>query len=437
MRYLCLLALAVPYPSLLSAQMAEAEWLDAFEQKEIGQLSSRSTIREIDEKRSAVWQAWKQSRPQIFSFDCLSPLDSARTYHLPLPEELEPNAVMPFYAGTKSVCPATGYPLFLYLHGSGPKEHEWSTGLILAKRFKDTPSAYIVPQIPNEGGWYRWYQRSKQWAFEKMLRAALAAETIDPLRLYLFGISEGGYGSQRLASFYADYLAGAGPMAGGEPLVNAPAENLRHVAFSFLTGAEDKGFYRDRLTGTTAQALDSLERLHPGDYRHRVQLISGAGHSIDYSPTTPWLSQYTRRPRPTSFTWEDYEMDGRRRTGFYNIKVLQRPSGDTVRTRYDVNIEKNRVNIQVNDVHYTTVEQDPKWGIPLRSAKRYTPSTGGRIKLFLEENQVDLKKRVEVYINGRRVFRGRLRPSVEAMRESITTYFDPCRIFSAAIELAY
>ena len=29
----------------------------------------------------------------------------------------------------------------------------------------------------------------------------------DPDKVYFFGISEGGYGSQRLASYYADYLA--------------------------------------------------------------------------------------------------------------------------------------------------------------------------------------------------------------------------------------
>ena len=64
---------------------------------------------------------------------------------------------------------------------------------------------------PRTGPWYRWYQASKQWAWEKLLQHALASPDIDPLRLYVFGISEGGYGSQRLASYYADYWAAAGP----------------------------------------------------------------------------------------------------------------------------------------------------------------------------------------------------------------------------------
>lgn len=95
------------------------------------------------------------------------------------------------------------------------------TGLNICSRFDDAPSVYFIPQIPNEGGYYRWWQKAKQYAWEKLFRQALVSGHVNPDKLFIFGISEGGYGSQRLASFYADYLAGAGPMAGGEPLKNA------------------------------------------------------------------------------------------------------------------------------------------------------------------------------------------------------------------------
>ena len=42
-----------------------------------------------------------------------------------LPENLEPNAVMPYFWGMKgAVETGAELPLFLYLHGSGPKERE-------------------------------------------------------------------------------------------------------------------------------------------------------------------------------------------------------------------------------------------------------------------------------------------------------------------------
>lgn len=138
-------------------------------------------------------------------------LSLGRHTYWTLPDSLEPDARMNFYLGTKGEKPEAGYPVFLYLHGSGPRDAEWATGLALAKRFADGPSMYIIPQIPQEAGWYRWYQRSKQWAWQRILRTVLSMPEVDKSRIYIFGISEGGYGSQRLASFYADYPQAQAP----------------------------------------------------------------------------------------------------------------------------------------------------------------------------------------------------------------------------------
>ena len=199
------------------------------------------SVKQLDEMRAMVWRAWCEAFTQTRT-DLVLPapdsLSAAQAHAWPLPASLEPNATMPFYFGAKGQRPESGYPLFLYLHGSGPKAQEWSIGLQLAQSFEDAPSLYFVPQIPNEGQWYRWWQRSKQVAWDALLRQALVRQDVNPRRLYVFGISEGGYGSQRLASFYADYLAAAGPMAGGEPLKNAPAENLSNTALPLPTAAK-------------------------------------------------------------------------------------------------------------------------------------------------------------------------------------------------------
>lgn len=73
---------------------------------------------------------------------------------------------MPYYYGKKGVAADGKFPLFLYVHGSGPKDHEWSNGIKLGLSFQDSPSIYFIPQIPNEGEYYRWWHLSKQYAFE-------------------------------------------------------------------------------------------------------------------------------------------------------------------------------------------------------------------------------------------------------------------------------
>ena len=351
-----------------------------------------------------------------------------------LPDSLEPNAKMNFYLGVKGDMPKDGYPVFLYLHGSGPREHEWANGLRLAKMFQDGPSMYIVPQIPQEGAWYRWWQRSKQWTWERILRILMSMPEVDKNRIYVFGISEGGYGSQRLASFYADYWAAAGPMAGGEPLINAPVENLAHVPLSFLTGDKDFMFYRHLLTKTTGEKLDSIQRLYPNEYKHRVELIPDKGHSIDYTPTTPWLAQHKRNAQPRHFIWENLEMDGLKRNAFYNLQVLEET--DAYRTRYEFTANAdNSIDIKVDGVKYNATWKDPHWGIDMLFSKDLTPAQHGNLRVFLSDQLVDLKKKVTVRINGKQVFCGKVKSSKKTRKLSQELWGDPMRDFKHAVEV--
>lgn len=351
-----------------------------------------------------------------------------------LPDSLEPNAKMNFYLGVKGDMPKDGYPVFLYLHGSGPREHEWANGLRLANMFQDGPSMYIVPQIPQEGAWYRWWQRSKQWAWERILRILMSMPEVDKNRIYVFGISEGGYGSQRLASFYADYWAAAGPMAGGEPLINAPVENLAHVPLSFLTGDKDFMFYRHLLTKTTGEKLDSMQRLFPNEYKHRVELIPDKGHSIDYTPTTPWLAQHKRNAQPRHFIWENLEMDGLKRNAFYNLQVLEET--DAYRTRYEFTANAdNSIDIKVDGVKYNATWKDPHWGIDMLFSKDLTPVQHGHLRVFLSDQLVDLKKKVTVRINGKQVFCGKVKASKKTRKLSQELWGDPMRDFKHAAEV--
>ena len=387
--------------------------------------------------RDRVWTAWQEANARLDEpkLPPLLPLTADTKGALTLPDSLEPAATMDYYWGSKGGQPAAGWPVYIYLHGSGPREREWSNGLQFATLFEDAPSAYFVPRIPNEGGYYRWWQRSKQWGWSWLLRQLMLDDRLDARKIYVFGISEGGYGSQRLASFYADYWAAAGPMAGGEPLKNAPAENCRNIGFSLLTGAEDTGFYRNELSALVQAAFDSLQALHPDAYRHRVELLPGQGHNFDYRPTTPWLRAFERNPWPTEFSWEDFEMDGWHRTGFYNLVVNRRP-GD-LRTRYDVEIAGNRIDLAISEVHYQTVRTDPKWGIELEFARTYVPATGGELTLYLDEHLVDLRQEVTVYVNGKQLYRGHVACSVGSMMESLATFYDRERIYPASVRIKY
>ena len=385
-----------------------------------------------------VWQAWVDANNNFEEekLPALQSLYSVTAGSWQLPADLEANAVMPFYYGAKDITqkPADGFPLFLSLHGSGAKAAEWGNGLLLAQKNDDAPSAYFIPQIPNEEN-YRWYQRSKLWAWKKLLRQAFVSGDINPAAIYFIGISEGAYGSQRLASFLGDYLAGAGPMAGGEPLKNAPAENCCNLAFNLKTGANDGGFYRNTLTEYTRQALDKLETDNPGYFVHDVQLLDGYAHVIPYNKTTPWLLGYKRNAAPKKVMWENFNMDGERRNGYYNILLEKDPLSPASLNRsfYTLNIDDNNVTLTSQRVYYSTIETLE--GIATRFVKSYQKMQQGVVRLFFDERLVDMTKPVKITVNGTLYFDGLLTCRLSDMAESLAAFGDPLRIFPASVTL--
>lgn len=395
-------------------------------------------IAQVPAERRRLWADWCRAVRDVET-QTLPPFDSLsrkQSQVLLLPDSLDKANEMPYYWGFKGkVHAADGVANMLCIHGSGERDAEWEANYSWAMVYDDAPARYIIPQTPL-GGPCRWYFRSRQWAWRWMWLQLTALHGADANRMYVFGISEGGYGSQRMASFYADYLAGAGPMAGGEPLENCPPENLRHTAFSLLSGENDYMYCRNRLVEIAARQLDSLQRLCPDDYVHRVALQPGRGHGIDYRPTTPWLRQYTRRTRPRHVTWEDFAMDGVRRRGFYNIRVTERPAGSD-RLRWDMDIEGDTIRIAVRRVAYEPVQIDPTFGMTIENKKTYRPAIGGRFTLYLDEELVDLRRPVTVLVNGRVAWHGRLRPDRRRMMESLATWLDPDRIYPCGLDLPF
>ena len=430
--------------TLKTKQSMELKSKDAYCQKINFTMVTRKQLKaeDIESNRQMVWQAWREANQMFPEAKLIKAENLQYGSHdsWSLPETLEPNAIMPYYYGYKGELSGK-MPFFIYLHGSGSKELEWRNGLRLGMGFNDGPSLYFIPQIPNEGDYYRWWQVAKQYAWERLFRQTLTNDNIDPNRLYVFGISEGGYGSQRLASFYADYWAAAGPMAGGEPLKNAPVENCANIGFSFLTGAQDADFYRNKLTGYTKEAFEAAKKAHPTAadgkplFNHRITLIPGRQHAIEYGPTTPWLKECVRNPYPKTVLWEDFEMDGRRRSGFYNLQVLQAPSDK--RTYYDMSINDNVIKLNINDVDYTATERDERWGIEMKFRRSYSKAKGGRLRIYLNDKLVDLNQPVTVIINDKQLYQDKVKITLQDMVNSCLEYYDPYRIYPASIELKY
>ena len=57
--------------------------------------------------------------------------------------------------------------------------------------------------------------------------------------------------------------------------------------------------------------------------------------------------------------------------------------------------------------------------------------------IMMCDKLVDLDKKVTVMLNGKKVFSGKLKADVKHMVNSCATFFDPCRVYPAAVRIKY
>jgi predicted peptidase len=133
----------------------------------------------------------------------------------------------------------------LFLHGlgeSGDNELErvkihGPPGFVDSR--PDFPFVVVAPQLPPPPGEMK--DVPTAWKPEPLIRLLdhiMANLNIDPTRVYVTGLSMGGYGTWRLVAAYPDRFAAAAPICGGgEPKSMAPS--LRRVPIWAFHGALD------------------------------------------------------------------------------------------------------------------------------------------------------------------------------------------------------
>jgi predicted peptidase len=126
-------------------------------------------------------------------------------------------------------------PLIVFLHGSGERGSDlnkvkaWGPPAI-AEKNPDFPFMVVSPQVP-EGEW--WHAN----LLKGMIDDVLAKYNVDRHRVYLTGLSMGGYGAWDLAIRYPDYFAAIAPICGGgNPIA---VERLKAVPTWAFHGKKD------------------------------------------------------------------------------------------------------------------------------------------------------------------------------------------------------
>lgn len=144
------------------------------------------------------------------------------------------------------------FPLVIFLHGAGERGHDNEsqikhiTDLFLDPKYRGKYPCYVIaPQCPKEQMWADYRGRSSMTP-EPTAPTKLVIELIDKItkefpidqsRIYITGLSMGGFGTWDLLARYPDKFAAAIPICGGGD--ESTASKIRHIPVWAFHGAKD------------------------------------------------------------------------------------------------------------------------------------------------------------------------------------------------------
>lgn len=114
---------------------------------------------------------------------------------------------------------ARRYPLIYFLHGSGDEDYDSSFvasfGLPAVLALGDQPEDFdFVVISPQAEPGTTWYAGDQPEVVDDLLEQMLGTYLVDPDRIYLTGLSMGGFGAWHIASLYPDRYAAMASLSG-------------------------------------------------------------------------------------------------------------------------------------------------------------------------------------------------------------------------------
>lgn len=385
--------------------------------------------------REAAWSAYQAGARKLGWDQEIAAMPPTLEAIAALPADqrpkLTPSAIsaggktMPYFLVAKGTKPDGGWPLIISLHGGGgnadakgPHEwavntREWQTQLALFERIYPANALYFIPRMADdrEGRW--WYDFCQEM-YDQIIRRALLFRDVNPNRIYVMGISEGGYAAYRLPANQPDRWAAAGAMAAAEPLETSPPENLGQVAFRCDIGANDTMFDRITLARNYFKKLDELAKPDAARYVHQFGEQAGKGHGIDYQPCPEWIVKHSRQPRPKQLTWTVQKLHHTLNRHNFWLELAAEPT--------------------TLPLHLTGVISGNSIDLTARGADGQ-PAAGVKLKVVLDDDLVNLDAPVKVTLNGKTVHDAKLTRKLATMTRTLTDRGDPAMVFSAEIAI--
>jgi len=192
------------------------------------------------------------------------------------------------------------WPLMLFLHGSGERGTNLSRVAVhgppkVVKERPDFPFIVVSPQCPNGQTW-------NDDVLLGLLDEIIKTYNVDEKRVYLTGLSMGGFGTWSLGLRNPDRFAAIAPICGGGNMLDVllPAGNkqsaLKRLPIWVFHGAKDPVVKLEE----SERMVNALKQL--GNENVKLTVYPEAGHdawteTYNNQELYNWMLSHTREPR--------------------------------------------------------------------------------------------------------------------------------------------
>lgn len=314
--------------------------------------------------------------------------------------------------------PEVALPLVVCLHGAGftgdSYLERWATRL---------GDSHVLACPTTMAG--TWWTRLSEELVLATIRSVRARYHIDPDRIYLTGMSNGGIGAWIIGMHHAQRFAAVAPMASGIDDVLFPfLENLRYTSLYVIHGAKDQimpVWLSRNVTNELARiGIAFTYREHEWSHPH------AGGHFFprqELPALVEWFDRQRRAPYPRRVT---VVRDASHLTDFGWVRI-------------DATDRIAMFSEQLIDEHGDLIKRKvyAKLSVDVRDGNHIEVSTGRvrRYTLFLNDELIDFSKPVTVVTDGSTSFQGLVSPRVETLLRDVRRRQDVDRLFPAQLTI--
>lgn len=314
--------------------------------------------------------------------------------------------------------PARSYGLIVCLHGAG------FTGDSYLKRWvpRLTGDYLLVCPTMSNGAW--WTRRGEELVLATIV-AIRSRYHINPNKIFLTGMSNGGIGTWLIGMHRADHFAGIAPMASGIDDVLYPfLDNLRQTSVYIIHGLHDTvmpvWLSRELVNEMARRGIRYVYREH--NYRHP----HAGGHFFpreELPALIEWFDAQIRDPLPQHVT---VVRDATHLQPFswVRIDVTDRIAA------FSENLIDSRDNL-IKEKVYAKLEAEVirpnEIAVSTAHVKRYS--------LFLNDQLIDFSQAVIIRTNGMVTYHGMVRPRLATLLREVRLRKDTSVLYLAQLTL--